>query len=179
MVGLIRRDQTAARQLYTLFGDKINQLVLRLLGKDPDHDDVVHQVFQNILTSVKQLEQPGALDAWITRVTVNTVRKEIRRRKRRRLFLLMESPPERAAHPEDPKNQLFVRSCYRILDSMNTTDRMVFILRFLEGNTLPEIGDACGCSVATVKRRLARARARFIKRASRDFVLADAFGKMS
>jgi len=175
--GLVRREEAAARQVYGLFGERINHLVFRLLGVDAEHDDVVNQVFQNILSSISQLKQPQALEAWIVRVAVNTVRNEIRRRKRRRLFVLLESQPESADQPADPNAQLFVRSCYRILDSMSTTDRLVFVLQIVEGYTLPEIADACGCSLATVKRRLARAKARFKKRASRDFVLSDLIGE--
>ena len=175
--GLLRREEAAARQLYGLYGERINHLVLRLLGVDAEHDDVVNQVFQNILSSIPQLKQPQALEAWIVRVAVNTVRNEIRRRKRRRLFLLLESVPESVDHREDPNSQLVVRSCYRILDSMNTMDRLVFILQIVEGYTVPEIADACGCSLATVKRRLARAKARFKKRARRDFILSDMLGE--
>ena len=51
---------------------------------------------------------------------------------------------------------------YAILDGMPVDERMVFVLRHFHGARLAEAAEACETSLATVKRRLARAEARFL-----------------
>ena len=59
-----------------------------------------------------------------------------------------------------------------ILRKMKTDDHIVFVLRFVEGNTLGEVAVASGYSLATAKRRISRAKKEFMKRAKNDAVLA-------
>ena len=47
-----------------------------------------------------------------------------------------------------------------IIDQLPTNDRMAWMLRHVEGYALQEAADACGCSLATVKRRVAAAQKR-------------------
>jgi hypothetical protein len=70
--GLRRGDPATTRALHERFGRLVNRLVWRMLGADLDHDDVVHDVFVNILKSVKSLRDPSSLYAWVYGVTVNT-----------------------------------------------------------------------------------------------------------
>ncbi len=49
-----------------------------------------------------------------------------------------------------------------MLDAMPVDQRMAFVLRYVHGATLVEAADACGTSLATIKRRLSRAEARFL-----------------
>ncbi len=177
--GLTEGDPEAARTLYRSFGERVNRLVWNLLGADAEHDDMVQQVFVNILGSIHRLREPGALEAWIIRVTTNTVRKELRSRKQRRLFRLSDEPPEQSDSRLAPDRRMLVRSFYRVLNAMRTGDRLVFTLRHVGGLSLTETAAACGVSETTAKRRLRRARERFYKRASRDFVLADVLEELT
>jgi RNA polymerase sigma-70 factor (ECF subfamily) len=62
----------------------------------------------------------------------------------------------------------FLLKAKRVLDLMPAAERMVFLLHILEGRGLHEIAELCSCSVATAKRRLARAHQRFDKLAARN-----------
>ncbi len=168
---LLAGASEAAGALYDRFAPRVNGLVWRLLGADGDHDDVVQQVFLAILQSAERIRSPEALPAWITQVTVNTVRKEIRRRQRWRWFQA-EAAAQPTDHGPDGEDQLLARRFYQVLGRMTPDDQLALSLRYVEGLTLPEVAAACGYSLATAKRRLVRARTRFEKRAQRDFVLA-------
>jgi len=161
----------AAAALYDEFGDMVNRLVWRLLGADPDHDDMVNQVFLNVFASIGSITNPMALGSWIASVTVNTVRKEIRSRRYRRILHLQPEQPEQPDERLAPDRQLFIRRFYALVDRMKTDDRIMFILRFVEGRTVLEIAALTGISPATVKRRITRARKFFMKKARTDPVL--------
>ncbi|MCP4680061.1 MAG: sigma-70 family RNA polymerase sigma factor [Deltaproteobacteria bacterium] len=176
--GIINKDPRAAAVLYDRFGNKINRLVWRLLGADSEHDDVVQLVFVHILSSVKKLKNPDALEDWISGVTVNTVRREIRNRKYRRILIPTADYPEIATDPGEARSKIMVHRLFAILSKMRTEDHIVFVLRFVEGNTLGEVAVAGGYSLATAKRRIARAKKEFMKRAKKDSVLASFIEEM-
>jgi RNA polymerase sigma-70 factor (ECF subfamily) len=58
-----------------------------------------------------------------------------------------------------------VRATYRVLDTLPDDERMAFSLRFISEMQLTEVAAACRVSLATVKRRLARAEKRFVEAA--------------
>ncbi len=58
-----------------------------------------------------------------------------------------------------------MRATYRVLDTLPDDERMAFSLRFISEMQLTEVAEACRVSLATVKRRLARAEKRFVEAA--------------
>lgn len=171
--GVLNRDTQAAAALYDRFAGHVNRLVWRLLGGDEEHDDVVQQVFVSALTSMGKLKDPQALGGWLVGIAINTVRRELRNRKARRIFRLVPGTSELPHETLDPDRQLLTPRFYTVVSRLRAADRIVFILRFLEGYTLGECAAACRCSLATVKRRLTRARRVFFKYARMDPVLAS------
>ncbi len=173
--GILDGDPAAARALVDKYGRGINARVWRMLGADPDHDDVVQQVLVGVLRSIPKLKDPAALRDWIGRITVNTVLNELRSRRLRRMFRPTETLPEVASDDYDPEAMMIARRGVEILNSLRDRDRVLFVMRYMEGASLKEIVRCTGCSLATVKRRLVRVREAFLKKASRDNVLASLF----
>lgn len=171
--GLVEKEPRAAAALYDRYGNKVNRLVWRLLGADPEHDDVVHGIFVNILTSIEKLKKPESLSDWITGITINSVRREIRNRKYRRILHLVPEYPEGSGESLSGENQILTGRVFSILNKMNTDDHMIFVLRFIERYTLGEIASSCGYSLATAKRRALKSKSEFMKKAQRDPVLSS------
>ncbi|MDD5308519.1 MAG: sigma-70 family RNA polymerase sigma factor [Deltaproteobacteria bacterium] len=171
--GLERGDTIAADAFYERFGDTINRRVWRLLGADADHDDVVQQVFENVLSSIRGLRDPSSLGDWIAGVAVNTVRRELRRRKVRRILVLVREVPDAPALDGGPEEGANARRFYAALDRMRIDDRIVFALRFVDGNTLEDTARLASCSLSTAKRRVERARKAFLSEAGQDPILAS------
>ena len=164
----------AAALLFDRFEADVNRLVWRTLGADADHDDLVQQAFLEILKNVHKLRDPARLRSWVISVTLNTVRTEIRRRRFRRPFFA-EAPTEHDfAHlGEDHEGHELLARTYAILDRLPANERIAFVLRYIEGYKLTEAAEACGCSLATFKRRLARAERTFSAHASKVPALAE------
>jgi RNA polymerase sigma-70 factor (ECF subfamily) len=70
-----------------------------------------------------------------------------------------------------------LRTTYRLLSSLNIDEQIAFTLRFIEGMELREVAGACGVSLATTKRRLVRAEARFLALARLEPSLAQWVGE--
>lgn len=148
--------------LHKRFAGTVNRLVWRLLGPDPDHDDLVQQVFFAMLTSIKQLRDPAKLEVWVRTVTVNAVRQELRRRAVRRLFWSEHKHIKRVGDLVDEvESRDLLEQCVDVLAKIPTAQRLVFVLHFVEGHSLKDVADMCGYSHITAKRRLKAASKRF------------------
>ena len=110
---------------------------------------------------IEGLEDPRALKAWLARISVFTARGVIRGRRRRRwLSFVPELPdPEPAWAGSDLRDA--ARAVYSVLDRMAPDQRIPFALRTLEGMDLESTAAACGVSLSTARRRLAKAEKRF------------------
>jgi len=159
--GLGRGERAAAGRFFDRFEAEVNRIVWSLLGADQDHDDVVSDAFGAMLTGAHRLRSVTAVRGWVRAVTVNAVRQELRRRRWRRLFAPEE---EGLSHPDaavaDDATRERARRLLRVLARLGTEERLVLTLRHLEGYELTELAEATGVSLATAKRRLARAQAR-------------------
>ncbi|MBI5508470.1 MAG: sigma-70 family RNA polymerase sigma factor [Deltaproteobacteria bacterium] len=156
----------------------VNRMVWRFLGADPDHDDVVQAVFAAVLGSVHRVRDAGALRGWLLAVTANTVRIEIRRRKWRRRLTFRGGAPETLFGTQDDHDaKEALRHTYHLLEKLAVEERLVFVLRYIDDQPLDDIATACGCSLATVKRRLQRAEERFLRLAMGDPILAERLGR--
>ena len=164
----------AARAVYGRFSEDVNRLVWRVLGADSEHDDVVHQVFVHIIAGLSRVREPDTLPAWMASVCVKTVRSEIRRRRVRRFFHIGSSDIGNVAAPvEDHEARNLLEKVYSVLDALPVDERIAFTLRYIDERPLLEVAEVCDCSLATVKRRIARAEQRFARLANRDPALAE------
>jgi len=53
-----------------------------------------------------------------------------------------------------PEERAEIARVYRALDGMPRDERLAWVLRFVEGETLESMADLLGCSVSTAQRRL-------------------------
>ena len=158
----------APAALVERYRDLVRRVLMRVLGgDDSEQADLVQEVFTSAWQGIGQLGDAGALRAWLTRIAVFAARGAIRRRRRRRWLAFFDSVPEPEPSWAGPEMQEAARCVYQIFDRLPVDERVPFSLRMLGGLDLEATADACGMSVATVRRRLARAERRFFKLARR------------
>lgn len=163
-----------AAAVYDLFTTDVNRLVWRVLGADVEHDDVVHQVFINLVLGLPKLRDPAAVRGWMASVCVKTVRTEIRRRRVRRFFTGGSAPTHQVAGPvADHEARDLLQKTYTLLEALPAQEHIAFALRHLDELSLEDVAKACACSLATIKRRLKKAETRFARLAEREPALAE------
>jgi RNA polymerase sigma-70 factor (ECF subfamily) len=155
-------SREAAAAVYDRFAKVVNRWVWRLLGADPEHDDIVQQVFMQILRAGPSLRESDKLAGWLHAITINTVHGELRRRQVRRFFW-RDSPPA-VLHgdfvQEVEMRDLLVRA-KGVIDKLPPGERIAFMLHYVDRHSAAEIAELCGYSLSTAKRRLAGATRRF------------------
>lgn len=181
MEGIHRGEAAAATALYHKYEALVKRTLVRILGFDSELADMVQETFIRVLGSTRRLRDPQALPSWILRIAVCTASDLIRKRRNRRWLRLFAEPnveefPLDHLHLEsetDVAAREALRATYAILNSMPISDRLAFTLRRFEGLELTQVALACSCSLATVKRRVSRAEAYFLKQAPKYPELND------
>lgn len=178
LVEALRAGEPWAKRLFfDRYAPLVERTLRRILGRERHEElaDLIHDVFVQALDSLERLRDPKALPAWVRSVAANTACRAIRRRKARRWLRFWEPSalPHPPAHDTPPEvREAYVRT-YALLDRLSAEHRVAFVLRHLEGLKLQEVADACGVSLATIKRRLGRAEATFLAGARADPALAE------
>ena len=168
---VVEGNPAAIAELFDRFVPLVRGMLIRMLGRTNDVDDLVQDVFLVVVRRCRTLRRPEALRSFVVGVTVRTAKKALSTRALRRWVGLDEAYETSVLPQYDPVAAEQVRHAYQALARLGSGARLVFILRHVEGLELTEVAKAAGCSLATVKRRLARAEQRFEALARRDPVL--------
>jgi RNA polymerase sigma-70 factor (ECF subfamily) len=173
--GLRRGEPWAGTALVRKYHSRVERLVAGALGVDGELVDVVQDVFLSVMRNAHQLKDPAALPGWIGSLAVFTARGYIRRRRRWRWirFLAPEDVPDQPTAEHDAVGTATMRAVYRAIEGLPTDERLAFSLRFVAELELTEVAAACQVSLATIKRRLSRAEARFRAAAQQSPLLLD------
>jgi RNA polymerase sigma-70 factor (ECF subfamily) len=159
--GMREEEAWAAAALLDRYGALVERIVRRIMGHDPDLQDLVQDAFATILASVSQVRDDKALKGWIAQVAAHTAHHAIRRRKLTRLiFFWQKDEPELSCEIDVGAREGVLR-VYKALEKLPADERVAFALRTIDEMPLEDVASACGVSLATIKRRLARAEQRF------------------
>jgi len=146
-------------ELFRRFAPYVARIGYRLLGDAEDVDDLIQDVFANAYRRRHQLRDPEAARPWLATSAVRRATRMLRKRALLRALGLVAPPSfdaiAAAAAPE--ADRVLISSIYRIVDRLPVHERVAWLLRHIEGASLDEVASACGCSLATAKRRIRRA----------------------
>jgi len=172
LADLVARKPAAERWLLETEGRRVERVLMRILGDVRVLEDLTQEVFVRVFRRVGEVRDPNALRGFVTSVAVFVAREAIRKKRRHRwlAFLAPDEIPEPTAS-DDLEAREALRAIYRVLDQLDADDRVAFALRFIDGMELRDVALACGCSLATIKRRLDRAGGRFSNLCRKDEVL--------
>ncbi|MES1205527.1 MAG: sigma-70 family RNA polymerase sigma factor [Pseudomonadota bacterium] len=164
VAGLRAREHWAATALIERHGNHVRRLLIRVLGTHgEEHLDTFQEVMAGAWQGIGQLHDARLLKPWLTRIAVFTARSVLRSRRRRHWLSFFDEVPEVEAAWATPELREAARAVYEIFDRIPIDERIPFALRMVDDQDLDATADACGTSVATVRRRLKKAQRRFSK----------------
>lgn len=165
----------APEALYDRHAARVRQTLRSIMGPDDEIPDLLQEVFIRALNEIGSLRDFRRLSSWLCGIAVFVARAQIRARSRRRYLRIFAPDQTRAQHVDPPSSDArqALREIYAVLDEMPVNHRMAFVLRYIHGMSLVEAAEACGTSLATVKRWLARAEKRFVETISQRPALAQ------
>ena len=133
--GLREGRAWAQRALLEEHTGLVERVLLRILGRFNELDDLVQDVFVRVLDRVDEIREPAALRGFIASIAVFVAREAIRRKRRKR-WLVFGGPdetPEPVAEGVDEEARAALGELYDVLDKLDEDTRIAFTLRYIDG----------------------------------------------
>jgi RNA polymerase sigma-70 factor (ECF subfamily) len=133
----------------------------RTLGPQAEVEALLQKVFVRVLEQLGSLPESAQLRPFVVSATVKVLNAELRRHRLRRLLRSWSPWHSNESQPNtaDSTARSALSALYRILDQLDADARLAFTLRHFEGLPITELASATDTSLASTKRRLARASA--------------------
>lgn len=171
-----REDKEAFEELIRRHQHRVFAVAGGIVRRREDVEDVAQQVFVKAYFSLKRFDQRAAFSTWLYKITVNECWDMLRKRKVRPLVYEADLSEEQARQvinsAEKGKDQPDIserlearQRVERLLDGLDERDRLMLILKEVEGFSIEEIADVLDLNANTVKVRLFRARRRVVGQA--------------
>lgn len=176
---LVRRaqheDQEAFAELLRRHQHRVFAVAGGILRRREDLEDISQQVFVKAYFSLKRFDQRAAFSTWLYKITVNECWDLLRKKKVRPLVYEADLSEEQARQitaaeekdggGPDISERLETRQRVdRLLEGLDERDRLMLILKEVEGFAVEEIAEVLDLNANTVKVRLFRARRRIVNR---------------
>jgi len=179
---LVRRaqqdDQAAFEELIRRHQHRVFAVAGGILRRREDVEDISQQVFVKAYFSLKRFDQRAAFSTWLYKITVNECWDLLRKKKVRPLVYESDLSEEQARQviaaeekegvEPDISERLEARErVERLLEGLDERDRLMLILKEVEGFAVEEIAEVLDLNANTVKVRLFRARRRIVNKVRR------------
>jgi len=153
-----RGHSRSQEHLYKQYYAYVLSVTLRFLPNREDAREVVNDVFVKVFTHLRK-EIPDNFAGWLRRIAVHTAVDHYRTSKTRKEMLPDLGEPAPVAVPEDVFDRLNAEDILSLLEKLNETPRMVFILFEIEGYHHDEIAVMLDIESTTSRSHLSRAKA--------------------
>jgi RNA polymerase sigma-70 factor (ECF subfamily) len=154
-------------RLVTVHQERISRLVHRLLGWRSDVDDVVQDVFLDVLRNLSRFDGRSSVLTWLTRIAINRCRSHQRKQWLRLSFLrtlpLLRGEDRGEGAADNLEAQETIQQVHRAIQQLNQRDREIIVLRYLEELPVEKLAEALSSSRGAIEVRLSRARRRLEK----------------
>jgi RNA polymerase sigma-70 factor (ECF subfamily) len=156
--------------IYRQYGRMVARWAARLGGPHISVEDIVQEIFLVVSRRLSGFRGEAKLSTWLFTITDQTIRNWRRRERWRRLVSRLTRHIEDTTDAMQPtpveaiERHQAVERFYRILDEMPHRHRSLLVLYEIEAQSANDIGQLMGLKPATVRVRLHRARAEFLKR---------------
>jgi len=180
---LVRRaqaeDKEAFEELVRRHQHRVFAVASGILRKREDVEDIAQQVFVKAYFSLRKFDQRAAFSTWLYKITVNECWDLLRKKKVRPLVYESDLSEDQARQVADSEEKVHAQPDIsdrlearqrvdRLLEGVDERDRLMLVLKEVQGFSIEEIGETLGLNANTVKVRLFRARRRIVIRARED-----------
>uniref|UniRef100_Q02DD1 RNA polymerase, sigma-24 subunit, ECF subfamily n=1 Tax=Solibacter usitatus (strain Ellin6076) TaxID=234267 RepID=Q02DD1_SOLUE len=166
-------DSAAFNEIVLVYRKRILGTITRLIARPEDVEDVAQEVFLRLYFSLDQLRTAEVFEPWLYRLTVNAAYDYLRKQRRRQEFRMSDLSEQQVMladamaggkAEQDVQHQKKVReSVDSLLGAVSEADRILLMLKEVEGLSLKELEKVYKVNENALKVRLFRARQRVLK----------------
>ena len=164
-------DLSAYDKIMQRYEQKVYALCFRMSGNHNDAQDLAQEAFLKAFRALPSFKGQSQFSTWLYRIVTNTCLDERRKQARKPTLLSMDKPLETGdgqialTLPDNAPDPLRVTlqnelqaDIQQVLSQLPQEQRLVIVMRDLEGYSYEEISAVLDINMGTVKSRLSRAR---------------------
>ncbi|MBI3988174.1 MAG: sigma-70 family RNA polymerase sigma factor [candidate division NC10 bacterium] len=157
-----RGDQEAFKGFVLKYQHQIFSVAFRMLRDQAEAEDVAQEVFLKAFSALGGFRGESKLSTWLYRITSRLCLNRLKARKKDAARLLQDDPVLMENSPTPPDRALEERELRALLErelqGLSEEQRIVLVLRDIQGLSYEEIAFVLGIELGTVRSRLHRAR---------------------
>lgn len=166
---LLSLDVSVKRQVLEILYKRYEKLIyfkaLSILKDSAEAKDLTHDIFIKVFTKLHQFQGKSRFSLWVHSISFNTCMQYLKDKKKLQLFELDESKenisdPNDAEREEVEEQELNFSHLDAVLKQLKPENRMLLIMKYMEGLSIREIADFTGLGESAVKMKLKRLRDR-------------------
>lgn len=161
-------DLKAFDELVNFYQNKVYTIAYRFMGNHADASDLAQDAFIKAYRSLLSFRGDSSFATWLYRIVTNVCRDELRKQSRYKKISLddamlysggnpsleaSEMTPEEYMESEEKKDLV-----QKHLNALSEDQRLILVMREIQGLSYEEIASFLDCTLGTVKSRLNRAR---------------------
>lgn len=157
-------DLGAFNQLVLKYRNRVMGIAARMIGDRAEAEDLAQDVFVKVYHGLKNFQGEALFSTWLYRITANScLNHRKRRRNRDKLAQGVDDPNQVFSAQSSNPHSLLENKELRIglekaIQALPQEQKMVLILRDIEGLSYEEIAESLDIELGTVRSRLHRAR---------------------
>jgi RNA polymerase sigma-70 factor, ECF subfamily len=172
-------DTRAKELLFRRHIRAVSGTVIRLLGRRDGAEDIIQDTLTTALTELERLRDPQAFEAWVLQIAVRAIYRRLKKQRLLRFLGLDRGTDDAtlATLANDDANQEHSAELAlidRVLAKLPAEQRLAWMLKYVEGESLERVAQILKCSLATAKRRIKAAQDRVEAHANIAKEAADA-----
>jgi RNA polymerase sigma-70 factor, ECF subfamily len=166
-------DNAAFNEIVLAYRKRILGTITRVIARPEDVEDVAQEVFLRLYFSLDQLRTAEVFEPWLYRLTVNAAYDYLRKQRRRPEYRMADLSEQQVMVADavaggkveqDEQYQKKIReSVDALLGAVSEQDRILLMLKEVEGLSLKELEKIYQVNENALKVRLFRARQRVLK----------------
>ena len=170
-------NRTAFNRLVLKYKDMVFNLCFRLLGDYDEANDCAQEIFIKVFNNLKSFKFESSFTTWLYRISVNTCKNNLSSltSRMKKKMMSLDNPGNDLESSNISNYKIDVRDnlnnpaelydkkereiiIQNAVDSLKGKEKMLVILRDIEGKSYEEIAAITELNMGTVKSKLARAR---------------------
>lgn len=153
-------DRKAQKSLFEALAPKMMAVCLRYVGDRETAEDLLQEGFITLFSKLDSYSGTGSFEGWARKIFVNTALMHLRKTDALKLSDDISEARSLSDEMSLPDRQLGYRQLLKLIASLPADARTVFNMYVVEGYSHKEIAEALGCTEATSRSKLQRARLR-------------------
>lgn len=142
-------------ELYHRYGQKMFSYFFRMLWKNKElAEDQTQELFLKIIHHAKSFETSRSFSTWLYSIAHNMCKNEYRKEETRMKYARIKPGESVAGNEKNLDLQKFKVAVTNCIGKLNEEKKSLFILRFQEHMSIPEISTILNMPEGTIKSRL-------------------------